>query len=251
MSVSYTKAAINLYAVLRNLEELCRVDPQSMSLIRGKQLSIQFVIQGGPSAYLLFADGTCKMSETAGVRPIKLYFRSTEHFNRMIDGKATPIPLQGFTRLSFLTKEFTALTKRLEYYLKPSDELLQDPEYFAIHTRLLLNTAAFAVACIGNYDAVGQKIAQRIPDGVISISIQESGQQVFLLCANGVLKAMTSTSLTPRAYMIFDTIQAANDVLSEKVNVHELIVKENLLLKGMLPMIQHMNDILAKVPAFV
>ncbi|MHA6533244.1 hypothetical protein [Paenibacillus sp. BAC0078] len=250
-SVHETKAAVNLYAVLGNLEELCRLDPISASLIQDKRNTIRFKIRNGPSADLIIADGSCSMREPGGAASIVLYFRSPEHFNRMIEGAASPIPLRGLTRLGFLTKEFTALSKRLEYYLKPSGELLLDSDYFAIHTRLLLNTAAYAVACIGSYDGIGQRIAARIPDGVISISIAESGQQVFLHCVKGRLKAMKSTSSVPGAFMIFDTVQSANDVLSERADVHELIVTERLKLKGMLPMIQHMNDILAKVPQFV
>ncbi|CAH1195669.1 hypothetical protein PAECIP111892_02084 [Paenibacillus auburnensis] len=250
-SVNGTKAAVNLYAVLRNLEELCRLDPASIALIQGKLHTIRFKIRGGPAADLVIADGEVSMQEPAGASSIVLYFRSPEHFNKMIEGKANPIPLRGLTRRGFLTTDFTKLTQRLEYYLKPDDVLLKDPDYFAIHTRLLLNTAAYAVACIGNYDEIGRRIAARIPDGVISISIEESGQQVFLRALKGRLQAMKSAPAAPSAYMVFDTVQSANDVLSEKADVHELIVTERLKLKGMLPMIQHMNDILAKVPQFV
>ncbi|MBY9079814.1 hypothetical protein KIH86_09465 [Paenibacillus sp. HN-1] len=251
MSSSHTKAAINLYAILRNLEELCEVDEASQGLIRGKQQSIRFSIQNGPSATLVFRDGKCKMTEDEGSSSIKLYFRSTDHFNRMIDGAANPIPVKGFTKLGFLTNEFNQLTKRLEYYLKPQPELLGDPDFFRQHTGFLLHTAAYALACIANYDRIGQEIAKRIPDGVVSLSIQESGQQVFLEAKGGRLKAMKSSTVPPRSFMIFDTVQSAGDLLSERADVHELVVRENLLLKGMMPMIQHLSDILSRVPLYI
>lgn len=251
MSISDTKASINLYAVLRNLEELCRLDESSRALVRASRQSVRFEVRDGPSATLVFADEACVMREGEGACSIKLYFRSSEHFNLMMDGKANPIPVKGFLKLGFLTKEFTGLTKRLEYFLKPTPSLLEDPQYFGIHTALLLNTAAFAVACIGNGDPVGQAIAARIPDGIIAISVRESGQQVFLRAERGRLAAMKSTNEAPRAFMIFDTVQATNDALSERVDVHELIVREKLQLKGLLPMVQNMSDLLSKVPQFI
>lgn len=251
MSMSRTKAAINLFAVLRNLEDLCRVDEQASALIRGRRESVHFKMKNGPAASLIFSDGTCTMTDTGENASVKLYFRSTEHFNRMIDGQGKPIPLKGFTRLGFLTGPFTGLTKRLEYYLQPEPERLKNPDYFRLHTMLLLNTAARAVACIGNYDPVGKLIAQRIPDGVISLSVLESGQEIFLQAKQGLLKAMSQTPEPPRSFMVFDTIRSAHDALAEQADVHELIVKEKIRLKGLLPMIQHMNDLLPRVSLFL
>lgn len=251
MSEELTKAAVNLYAVLRNLEVLCRLDPESAAIIRGKTFSIRFSIRGGPAAYLHFKDGQCVMNDSPGTSPIVLYFRSPGHFNQMINGLANPIPLWGFTRLGRLTGEFTALTKRLEYYLKPDDDKLADPFYYELNTRLLLHTAVNALACIGNYDALGRQIARRIPDGILAIRIEENGEEVFLLAEQGQLTALKLAPAAPVALMIFDTVRSANEVLSEKANLFELIVTEQLRIKGKLPMVQHMSDILAKVPAFV
>lgn len=251
MSINNTKAAINLFAVLRNLEELCRLDETSRELIGSKRQSVALIVRNGPSATLIFADGVCTMREDEAPSDIKLYFRSSKHFNDMIDGKGSPIPLKGFTKLGFLTKTFTELTKRLEYYLKPTPDLLLNRDYFRVHTELLLNTAAYAVACIGNADEIGRAIAGRIPDGIIAISIGESGQQVFLQAKQGRLAAMKKTDISPSSFMIFDSIQSANDALSERVDVHELIVREKLQLKGLLPMVQNMSDLLSKVPQFL
>ncbi|MHA7965076.1 hypothetical protein ACX93W_13115 [Paenibacillus sp. CAU 1782] len=250
-SINDTKAAINLFAVLRNLEELCRLDKTSRELLGSKRQSVNFKVRNGPSATLVFADGVCTMREDEAPGDIKLYFRSGQHFNDMIDGKGNPIPLKGFMKLGFLTKTFTELSRRLEYYLKPTPTLLLDRDYFRVHTELLLNTAAYAVACIGNNDKVGKAIAGRIPDGIIAISIEESGQRVFLRAKQGRLTAMKSSDASPSAFMIFDSIQSANDALSERVDVHELIVREKLQLKGLLPMVQNMSDLLAKVPQFL
>jgi hypothetical protein len=251
MSMDYTKAAIHLSAVLRNLEELCVIDEAAQALIAGKQRSIQFIVRSGPTAWLNFSGGACTMSTTGGPNPIKLWFKSAEHFNAMMEGRANPIPIGGLTRLGFLTRDFTALTKRLEYYLKPEAESLKDPAYYQHHTRLLLNTAAYAVACIGNHDPVGRLIAERIPDGVISILNRESGQQVFLHAANGRLQAAKTPPDIAHSYMIFDNTQAVYDALSENVGLHELIISEKLQLKGLLPMVQHMGDLLAKVPLYL
>jgi hypothetical protein len=251
MSEELTKAAVNLFAVLRNLEVLCRLDPESAALVQGKSFSIRFSIHGGPSAYLNFKDGQCVMNDSPGPSPVVLYFRSPGHFNGMINGTASPIPLRGFTKLGLLRGEFTALTKRLDYYLRPDDEKLADPFYYELNTRLLLHTAVYALACIGNYDALGRQIARRIPDGILAIRIEENGEELFLHAEQGHLSVLKAATAAPSALMIFDTVRSANEVLSEKANLFELIVTEQLRIKGKLPMVQHMSDILAKVPAFV
>lgn len=251
MSSDYTRAAIHLHAVLRNLEELCTIDGTARSLVSGKERSVGFVIRGGPRAWLSFAGGACIMSEREGPGPIRLLFRSTGHFNRMMEGRGSPIPLGGFTRLGFLTTSFKELTKRLEHYLKPVKTQLDDPDFFRHHTRLLLNTAIYAVACIGNHDPVGQQIAKRIPDGVIAIRVKESGQEVFLQARGGSLTALKAAPEPAKSFMTFGTVQDAYDALSGQAGIHELIVRERLLLKGLLPMIQHMGDILAMVPGYL
>ena len=123
MNDSLIKAHLNLAAVLQNLEDLVKLDPEMAEFTRAWDRSIQFTVANGPSAYLEFQGGVCKHGLGAHPAPtIKLGFRSPEHLNDMFDGRANPSPsLSALLNFRFLTKHFARLTQRLEYYLKPKE----------------------------------------------------------------------------------------------------------------------------------
>lgn len=54
-----TKAKINLFAVLRNLEDLCAMDKASADIIKDTKLSVQFNVPDVGSATIDFDHGKC------------------------------------------------------------------------------------------------------------------------------------------------------------------------------------------------
>jgi len=167
MDTDLVKANLNLHAVLKNLEDIVEFDREMKELTSSWNVSIRFIVKGGPSATVSFSSGKCTVEQgKSGKASIILWFFSPSHLNRMFDGTANPIPLKGFSRLGFLSKDFPKLTDRLEYYLKPTDELMKDKSYLEMNTRLTLNTAAYAVPEIAAGDPVGIKIASRYRTGL-------------------------------------------------------------------------------------
>ena len=145
MDAAYVKACLNLHAVLPNLEELVVHDPESARLSKNWDIRIQFLARNGPTAWVAFDRGCCTVNRGKHVKPdVKLFFTSPGHLNRMMDGKANPIPVKGFTRLGFLSKQFPKLTDRLEAILKAGEEQLRDPVVLDLNTRMTLYTAACA-----------------------------------------------------------------------------------------------------------
>jgi putative sterol carrier protein len=251
MTNDLTKANINLYAVLRNLEDLCEMDKDTKNLIAGKDITLQLTVKDGPEALISFKDGKCTFKKGTGKCNIKLYFKSPEHFNQMIDGKANPIPLKGFTNISFLKNEFTKLTDKLSYYLKPSDELLKNPEYMKINTFLTAYTAFFALAEIGNTDKIGKLNASRIPDGTISISVLNNGPAIKIIVKDGHLEAEKGKAEKPRATMTFANSEIANAILNGKMDSYTCIGNGTFEVRGYVPMLDNMNKLLSQVPAYL
>jgi len=105
-----TMAYINMYGILACLEDLCRLSPDAKKLASGKPTSISFCIKGGPCLTLRFEEGLCRVEEGESKCDIRLPFSGFKKFNGMIDGTVTSIPSKGFTRISFLTKNFIGLT---------------------------------------------------------------------------------------------------------------------------------------------
>lgn len=246
-----TKACINLHSVLRNLEDLCQLDKEAKSLILDKNISILFSAKDVPEALLSFKDGSCTMSKGAGPHDIKLYFKSPQHFNQMIDGKANPIPLKGLTKLGFLKNEFTKLTDKLTYYLKPTELLLKDLNYANINTVLTAYTAFFALAEIGNNDRIGKLNAHRIPNGIIAVSVLNGGPSISIIVKDGRLEVKKGAAAKPRAVMSFDCLSTANGVLNGKLDSYTCIGDGRLEIKGYIPMVDNMNKLLAQVPSYL
>ena len=250
MKHELTLANINLYAVMRNLEDLCEMDEEMKALIKSQKLSLQIDVKDGPTGVLKFDGGKCSFIRGKTASNIKLYFRSPEHFNKMVDGKANPIILKGFTKLKFLTKDFMTLTDRLSFYLKPTEELLTDKNYAKINTTLTAYTAFFALAEIGNTDPLGKHNGSRIPDGKIAISV-DKGPAISIEAKSGSLLAVKGLPKTCRASMSFTNMKTAGDLLNGKVDSYSCIACNTLKMKGFIPMLDNMNKLLGQVPEYL
>ncbi|MCT4544382.1 MAG: SCP2 sterol-binding domain-containing protein [Vallitalea sp.] len=251
MQNELTKATINLYAVLRNLEDLCDLDKEMSNLIEDVDITIKFVIKNGPQGYLSFKRGKCTFYKDFNKSDITLYFKSPLHFNQMMDGKANPIPLKGLTKIKFLKNEFITLTDKLSYYLKPTELLLRNKNYMKTNTILTTYTAFFALAQIGNNDPIGMLSANRIPNGTINISITESYTAIHLIIKDGHIEAKKGLAKNQRASMTFSDLITTNNILTGKVDTYSCIATEKLQLKGFIPMLDNMNKILALVSSYL
>jgi len=246
------KAGINLYAIIKNLEDLIELDEECRNLIKGKKLSIQFSVKNGPRAWIRFENNACQVGQGTIKKPsVKLWFKSPEHLNKMFDGQANPIPLKGFTKLGFLTKEFGQITKKLEYYLKPEDVKNPTDEYISINTRFTLTIAAFALSEIGKYDKESKITANHIPNGKIQMRVLPNDPAVFLEINNGIITAGKGITEKPDAVMEMKNIRTANDFLNGKSNPFLAIASGDVIIKGQTPMLDNLSLILDKVNKYV
>lgn len=252
MNPDLVKANLNLYAVLKNLEDLAEYDSSMKELVSAWNISIQFTVRKGPSAYVVFKDGRCTVGRGRVKRPsIKLWFTSPGHLNRMFDGNANPVPMRGFTKLGFLAREFPKLTDRLAWYLKPSDELMNDRKYLELNTRMTLNTAAFAVPEIASADNDGVKIAAKIPDGTVMMRIMPSFHAVNISFSNGSASALKGDVARPSAVMAMKDVKVANDFLNGRTDAFTAIASGDVSIKGFIPILDAMSLLLDRVQHYL
>lgn len=252
MDYELIKAHLNLYAVLQNLEELVQHDPDMRELSKNWRISIQFSVRNGPKACIEFKDGTCVLHRGAMARStVKLFFVSPAHLNKMMDGKGNPIPLKGFTKLPFLSKDFTTLTDRLEYYLKPTDALLADKGYLSLNTRMTLNTAAFAIREIGTLDPTGKRACAHIRNGTVLLKILPEGPAVNIYFNNGRIEPEKREMPKPMACMFMKNIQVANDFLNSKIDPFTAIASGDVIIRGQTPMLDSLSLVLDRIPYYL
>lgn len=251
MTDSRTLAYINLYAVLGSLENLCELAPEASSLLTNKKpISIGFEVKGGPSATITFKNGRCRMEQGCTKCDVKLPFSSCEKFNGLIDGTVTPIPSKGFHHIGFLLNSFTKLTDLLSKYMRPDPEDLKDPDFFRISTLLLLNTITVAIAQIGNNDEIGKFSASNMVDGEIAFSIKGAASTTIRVKDHRLL-GIKKASDNPRAIMEFSSIELARDLFDGNVNAIACVGSGDIVMKGMISMLDNLNRILDRVALYL
>ena len=115
MSHDSIRARLNLYAVLPNLEDVVRDDPEMRALVGETRIIVRFLVAGGPTAWVRIADGACTVGRGAGpgadrleaaadpphpgaavgpggIPSVVLSFASASHLNKMFDGTGSPMP---------------------------------------------------------------------------------------------------------------------------------------------------------------
>ncbi|MCU0661795.1 MAG: hypothetical protein MUC50_05650 [Myxococcota bacterium] len=252
MSFDLIKANLNLYAILKNLEDLVVYDAETKEAARDWAVSVQFSVKGGPKAYVAFRDGKCEVGRGKCSRPsARLYFVSPRHLNKMFEGQANPIPLKGLTKLRFLTRDFPKATEKLEYYLKPTAELLNDPSYMALNTRFTLTTAAYALRELFEYDPIGRLNATHIANGTVMLKVLPSGPSAHLKFEDGKISVHKGDTKDPTALMTFKNLEVANALLNGKSDAFAAVASGDVAMKGRVPAIEAINIVLDRIPLYL
>ncbi len=244
-------AHLNLHAVLQNLEELPKLDPQTAEMIRDWDISVQFIVSNGPAAWLEFKGGACTHGRGRHASPaVKLWFRSSAHLNAMFAGTAMPVPTRGFTRLGFLKNEFTQLTQRLEHFLRP-ENLAEDTAARRVNAALSLYTGAFAVPDLAALEATCKKVAAATPAGVLLIEALPDGPFIQLTSKDGMFTAAKGRAEKPTARMSFRSLEVASALLGGRLDAFQAVAQGDVSLYGMLPLIDNVNLIMDRVEKYL
>lgn len=245
-------ARIYLLAVLRNLELLAAEDDQSRSLVRDWDLSIGFKVLGGAEARLVFQGGRCSFSpgKSAGSK-VKLLFVSPGHFNRMMRKSANPIPVKGFRWLRFLTKDFAMLTDRLEYFLEPSSQRMQEPGYKRLNVLLSLHTAIWALKEIAAHDPEGRLVCSQIPDGTLVLTVRGGPTAYLSFLAPDFTVGWGEPVGDPQAVLELKDLDVAAAFFQNKLDPFSAIAKGDLVIRGQIPILDGASLLLDRIEHYL
>jgi hypothetical protein len=255
VSFEAVRARLNLWAVLPNLEDVARYDPEMGALVRGACLTVQFRVARGPAAFVRFGDGACtvgkgEVASRGGDAKVVLWFASPRHLNKMFDGKGQPVPLKGFKHLGFLKNEFTQLTDRMAYYLKPTEELLQHPAYLALNTRLTLNTAMRAVPVLLAHDPDAQHFRAALASGSVALEVMPDGPNVGLLLGPAI-RPVEGDVEKPSALIRMRSLEIANAFLNGRLDTFAAVAEGDVEVWGQIPKIDALGLVLDRIPKYL
>lgn len=245
MPSDVVKAHLNLYAILPNLEEVVVFDPEMARLVADWDITVEFKVHHGPQTAVTIRNGQCRVRKgPADHADVRLWFRSPEHLNAMFDGRAKPVPVKGFTRLGFMSREFAKLTDRLERYLRAGDEMLRDEKTFDFVTRCMLYTAVFGLAELAEHDAAVADLAGRTPQGIAEFKILPEGPAVHLRHVNGTFTAAKGPVEAPNVRMQFVNSRVCNELLNGRVDAFAALGRGDVTITGFLPLADYLNTML-------
>jgi len=242
-----------LNALLRNLENLYTLDQETASLIQSWDMAVRFTVLGGLSARLGFQNGTCTyQSPVQDPADVVLCFLSGRHLNAMFEERSNPIPLKGFKHLGFLKNEFPKVTKRLEYFLKPTPALLEDEAYVRVNTALSLYIAVYSVCELLRVDPVGRQIGPQMPAGTLQLSVLPDGPHAYIRYdGRGGATAGIGVAETPSAVLTFESCQTANALFNGKLDGFGAIALGNIKMRGLIPLVENTNVIFDRIPVYL
>lgn len=250
LELEKTRAAINLHAILRDLEDLCQLDDDAKTLLAGHDLSIGFHVPGLEPLTLDIRDGCLKAHRGKSGGGLRLQFVSAAHFNGMVAGTKMPLPLGGLQHLRFLQNNFTALAKDLEKYLKPDKESLKDPAFLEKNTRLTAAAALYAASEIAGSDPLGQQIAAAMGTG--NVRLEVPGQLAYTIQAkDGKLTTLKGAELPAQAFMRFSGLDILGQVLRGEADSYLAIGRGQIEISGRIPMVDNFNKLLSLVSFYL
>lgn len=250
MTLEKTRAAINLHAILRDMEDLCALDADAKALLSGHEANISFHVPGLEPLTLSVKDGGLTASRGARGGGLRLGFLSPRHFNAMVAGTKMPLPLGGFQQLKFLKNNFAALAKDLEKYLKPDNDSLKDPVFLERNTRLTAAAAMYAASEIANSDPLGGQIARAMGEGAVLVEVP-GGPAYTIRAEGGKLATLPGEQPPVHAWMRFSSLAVLGQVLRGELDSYLAIGRGDIAVFGRIPLADNLNKLLGLVSHYL
>ena len=246
-------AYVNMYGVLGTLENLCQLDSEAQIILSRlkKPVSLCFSVKNGPCCTFHFTREGCRMTEGADGCTCKMSFSSAEAFNNLIDNSKPGIPTKKPIQvITFLLGPFTKLTDRLNAILRPSNEDMQNREFFEKSTTLTLYTIAGAISALANNDPISKISADYTVDGDISLGIKDTAY-IAINVKDKHFTTIKKRCENPRAIMEFADLDLAAGLFAGNVSTINEMCKGTIHLRGMISMLDNVNRILDRVSVYL
>ena len=254
-----TLAFVNFYAAMGTLEKYVEYDETARSIAAAQDLTVRFKVKDGPDGVLIFEGGKISVQKYDGMRKtdIVLWCKDPDNFNKVVDGKAMPIPVKGlFKTLAFMgkpTSPFMQLTGKMAEIMRKKE--FDNPAERELSTKLAFYAMVAGIAQVGNNDPIARYAMKRVLDGKIVLGIKDvcyatlikkggNGPDAHLTCVR-------HKEPDGRAYMTFDTIDTAKGLIDGELDAMACISGGSLDTRGHMLMLDNLNKILNIVPKYL
>ncbi|MEW6200729.1 MAG: SCP2 sterol-binding domain-containing protein [bacterium] len=251
MKDELTLAHLNLHAVLPLLEEVVEFDSEAARIVKGWNYSIRFAVSGGPMTFLQFGNGKLKVERGKGAFPsVGFWFTSPQKLNLMFAGKGMPILWTGFWNIGVL-KGFPALAKRLEYYMRPTDEMLKDKEVFDLYIKLSLYAMTSGIKAVGENDPEIKPLMAKTRSGAVQFEVMPDGPAAYVSLCNGRLEAGKGRIEKPNCFMKFKNSEILCQLIKGELDAFAALARCDITISGFIPLVDTFNAALDRVGVYL
>ncbi|MGC8738754.1 MAG: hypothetical protein ACP5UA_08945 [Candidatus Hydrogenedens sp.] len=245
------KASIYLKAVLPTLVDLVQLDKPAKDLINSVNEKILFSLRNGEKTFLRIENGEILYSPEKKDNPtIHILLISPEHAVQVFEQGKLPFLLKGFTRISFLKKNFDALTKRLEYYLKgPQSYTEEEKKIYAI---LQLKTALRSAEVLAEKEEVSKKILAGTPEGILKVAIESIDFAVYFGKVDGKWRYIDQLSGQKfNSVLSLKDLETTELLLTNKLDTFAGLGLGKIHISGIIPIIDNVGLVLGRITQYI
>lgn len=245
-----------LHSILPLLEEIVEFDETAKQIVRDWKSSFQFDVHNGPKVSLRFAEGKLEVKREKGFLPtVAFWFPNFSSLNRMIEGKKVIPPWKGVWHFSLL-KKFDSLTKRIEYYLRPEEKLLQQEENLKFHLKLTLWSMLWGIKIVAeNDDSFKIKralsVIHRFPSSVFQIEILPEGPNGYLMVADGKIMPYKGKHPSPTSIFQIKDINIARQMFQRELDFMVGLGTLDLRIIGLIPFAEAISIIMDRLSEYI
>ncbi len=245
------KSALYLRAILPCLVDLVQLDKQAKDLIRSTNEKIYFSLRNGEKAFLQIEDDKITYSPKKEATPsIHLLLLTPTHAVQVFEQGKNPFLLRGFTKLSFLKKNFDALTKRLEYFLKGSQDYTEEEQ--KIYVILQLKTALRAAEVLAEKEEISKKILANTPQGILKIAVEDIDFSVYFGSLQGRWQYIDKPSeQSVSSILSLKDLETAKLLLTNKLDTFAGLGLGKVYIAGIIPIVDNMGLVLGRITEYL
>lgn len=240
-------ARINLHAVLGSLPTLVRTVPAAREILQRVEhpTTLHVLVLGGlRQTFAVTPTGITAGRSAPGTRAA-LFCTSPGHFNAVIEGRATALPVAGPAGIRFLQNVFRPLTELLGAVLRAESDAA-DPVPEDVRARVLLAVALAATEQVANHDRSGTFTSRQLPDGCLAVEVgpETVGHVVVRDHRLGVVRPDGTPA---RAALHFADLDVAGAVLAGRASGAACLGDGRVAMRGYIPLVDGFSRLLDRV----
>jgi hypothetical protein len=178
-----------------------------------------------------------------------MVFFNDAHLNSYCAGEKWKVPLirRGLLRVQEL-QSFSRLSDLLERYMQPTPELLQDPAFRRVYTRLTFTIMARGLPPLVEFDTGVRQEITRLPRGMAHFTMESEGLSLWMeLLAHDAISDLGWPPRVAEVELDFGSIDTAFAAMQDQLDTQAAIGSGLMTMKGLVPLADGLNGLLDRM----